>query len=70
MKSHNRDVSKYLEEFQQIRIKSKEQAGTIYADELDQLYKMGNGEQFETMWLSYKFGFIAGLHYARNQRKK
>ena len=70
MNTRSRDVSKFLNEFQELRTKSKDQAGNIYADELDTLYNMGKGQQFETMWLSFKFGFIAGLHYAKNQRKK
>ena len=70
MKANSRDVSKFLNEYEQIRIKSKEQAGNIYCDEMQQLYDMGKGQIFESMALSWKFGFIAGLHYAKNQRRK
>jgi len=70
MKSNIRDVSKYLNEFQEIRIKSKEHAGNIYDKELNQIYEMSNKSFFTAIWNGYKFGFIAGLHYAKNQRRK
>lgn len=70
MKLHNREISKYLNEYEQIRIKSKEQAGNLYADEMQQIYEIANGRTFESMSLCWKFGFIAGLHYAKNQRRK
>ena len=70
MKPHNREISKYLEEYNQIRIKSKEHAGNLYANEMHQLFDMAKGSVFESMSLCWKFGFIAGLHYAKNQRRK
>ena len=70
MKLHNREISKYLKEYESIRIKSKEQAGNLYADEMQLIFDMGKGSIFESMSLCWKFGFIAGIHYAKNQRRK
>lgn len=70
MKLHNREISKYLKEYESIRTKSKEQAGNLYADEMQLLYDMAKGQMFESMALCWKFGFIAGIHYAKNQRRK
>lgn len=66
----HRDVSKFLKEFQQINSKSKGQAGAIYTSELDQLYTPEKGDVYNAICSSYQFGFIAGLHYAKNQRRK
>lgn len=67
MKPNCRSVSKFLEEFQEIRIKSKERAGNLYANEINDLYHLGKGKPFQIMSLSWKFGFVCGLHYAKNQ---
>jgi hypothetical protein len=74
MKSNIRDVSKYLEEFKKIREKSKYKAGNIYSSEMEQLYNLSvRKDRLDIAmlcWNSYEFGFIAGLHYAKNQQKK
>lgn len=70
MKSNKRDVSTFIKEHETLIFKSKGRAGDITANELEQLFYISNGKIYETMWNSYRFGFIAGLHYAKNQRRK
>lgn len=74
MKSNNRDVSMFLEESKKIKEKSKYKACNMYASEMDQLLQLtksnGKIDLATLIWNSYDFGFIAGLHYAKNQQKK
>lgn len=74
MKSNNRDVSKFLEESNKIKEKSKYHAGAIYCSEMEQLLELsernGRIDMAKLSWNSFDFGFIAGLHYAKNQQKR
>lgn len=74
MKSNNRDVSKYLEELEKIKKKSNYQAGSIYTREMEQLLNLSCNHKhpsiYYLIWDSFEFGFVAGLHYAKNQQKK
>ena len=69
MNAKTRDVSRFIEELNRIQDKSKGAAGSMYYDEVKQLLLMSKSP-YELLLHSWKFGFVCGEHYAKNQRRK
>ena len=69
-----RDVIKHLHEMKSLQKKSHGKKGILYADEINQLYYLSMNKEhvdpFRLIWNSFDFGFIAGYHCAKNERKK
>ena len=74
MKSNCRDVSKYLEESQEIKKRTNYSPYDMSIEEMQQLFSMSNTargfDKARLSWNSFNFGFAAGYRCAQKEQKR